>query len=62
MLYNAAPLIKPGALFFKILPDLAPAAFSPLPTWGLFAEPPAPLQNTALILGEVSKSEASHNP
>jgi hypothetical protein len=61
LLYNAAHLIEPGAPFFQVLPGPAPAALTPPQTWGLFAVPPAPLQDAALIPREVRESEASRN-
>jgi hypothetical protein len=62
LLYNAAHLVEPGAPFFEVLPGPAPAAFHPPPTWGLFAAPPEPLQDAALIPRDVRESEASRNP
>jgi hypothetical protein len=61
LLYNAAHLIMPGAPFFEVLPGPAPAALTPAPTWALFAVPPAPLQDVALIPREVRESDASRN-
>ncbi len=62
LLYNAAHLIEPGGPLFDVLPGPVPASLAPLPTWGFFAAPPAPLKDAALIPPEVRFSPASRNP